>query len=99
MSNHEIEVHEIPVISTSHLTEEVAKLLTELKGQNPWTPCATWEYGYFLFLDRPEESDEDVPQCLLDIRNWLKAKGFESCWVRLDGSADIQPDLPAYEWV
>lgn len=94
----EISVHQIPVISTGHLTQEVAERLTANGDKNPWCPCAEWEFGFFLYLDEPEAGLEEPPQCLLDIRDWLKASGFTACWVRLDCDADRVPDLPFYDW-
>lgn len=95
------ETMQVPVISTGHLSPEVAKLLGERGDNNPFIPCAVWEYGYFIYLDEPEarESDEEVDiQCLLAIRDWLRAKGYRDGWVRLDCDADRVPDLPFYDW-
>lgn len=98
-----LEIHKIPMISTAHLTKEVADVLTERRDGNPWCPCAAWEFGYFLFLDEPEAGRTPVPQCLLDIRDWLRkqeAAGLldNSRWVRLDGDADAAENLPTYDW-
>jgi hypothetical protein len=90
-----LEVHQVPVISTAHLTEETSKALTALGNENTWCVCASWEHGFFLYLD---ELDDDVPQCLRDIADWLKRRGFTDCWVRLDSDADRADTLTAYEW-
>lgn len=91
----EIEVHQIPVISTSHLTREVAEQLTRERDKNPWCTCAAWEHGYFLYLD---ELPEGAPKCLEDICQWLKKHSFTACWVRLDCDGAPQEDLPTYDW-
>lgn len=90
-------IHRIPEISTAHITEEVSNRLH--KHDNPWCACAPYyDCGFFLYLDEPYGGDEPVPQCLLDIRDWLVAHGFTDRWVRLDCDAEQMPDLPAYDW-
>lgn len=51
-----------------------------------------------MYLDAIEDSGEDVPQCLLDIRYWLRAEGHTDCWVRLDSAAAKIEALPFYDW-
>lgn len=105
-----MEIQSLPVISTCHLTQEVADRLTKDGNENPWCVCASWEHGFFLHLDEleaAESDDEPTPQCLFDIRDWLRAKNlpctdgdrqFRGDWVRLDSSAETQEDLRAYDW-
>ena len=98
-----LEIHKIPMISTAHLTREVADVLTKRRDGNPWCPCAAWDYGYFLFLDNPEDCETPVPQCLLDILEWLRKQEVagvldNSRWVRLDESAEKVDELPTYNW-
>ena len=102
-----LEVHGIPVISTAHLTKEVADVLTKKGDGNPWVCCVPWGYGYFICLDdldEPYSPDGDpVPQCLLDICNWRRklereGKLDNSRWVRLDCDADRADSLPTYDW-
>ena len=85
----------MPVLSTGHLDEQTAAILTELGDANPWVACAEWEYGYFLYLDEPDES---APKCLHDIAAWLRTHGYSDCWVRLDCDGDKADDLPLYDW-
>lgn len=98
-----LEVHAIPVISTAHITGQVAQQLQ----RNPYRWCAGAAFsdnGFFLFLDEPCADPHDtVPQCLLDIRDWrmsLEREGKldNSRWVRLDCDADTVDDLPTYDW-
>ncbi|WP_153785318.1 hypothetical protein [Pseudomonas sp. EMN2] len=96
-----LETSVMPVISTAHLTAEVAERLAQ--GGTHWCPCASWPNGFFLFLDLLEDGDETVPQCLLDIRNWLRAHENskvidESRWVRLDADGAYADGLPIYDW-
>ena len=93
-----IEIHRIPVISTAHLTKEVAELLTRKRNNNPWLPCVEWEYGYLLHFGDLEARGSKAPKCLIDIANWLTASHFDDRWVRLDSDADVQDDLPYYDW-
>lgn len=98
-----LEVHTIPVISTAHITREVADRLDSRRQQ--WCACATYpDVGFFLYLDEPYSPGGDpVPQCLLDILDWrmrLEREGKldNSHWVRLDCDADLVDDLPTYDW-
>lgn len=92
----EIEIHRMPVISTGHLTEEVAKQLTTDGGmKHRWCSCAPWTFGYFIHLDEP---DEDAPQCLKDIRAWMLKHSIRGGWVLLDQDAEQMEDLPTYDW-
>lgn len=105
-----MEIHSLPVISTNHLTQEVSDTLTKDGNNNPWCACASWENGFFLHLDDLEAAvceGDSTPQCLFDIRDWLRAKNlvcthgdhkFRGDWVRLDRDADPVDDLPTYDW-
>jgi len=90
-----IETQQIPVISTAHLTREVAEVLDEQGYKNPWCVCAAWKFGYFLYLD---ELGEDAPQSLRAIHGWLTKHGFTDRWVCLDPDAPEVETLPTYEW-
>lgn len=98
-----LEIHTIPVISTAHITREVAERLDS--GHQQWCACAVYhDVGFFLYLDEPQPAEGDpVPQCLLDIRDWrmkLEREGKldNSRWVRLDCDADPAECLPTYDW-
>ena len=85
----------MPVISTGHVSEAVADVFTEKRDKNPWCPCLSWQHGWVLYLD---DVDEDAPQCLIDLADWLQKHGFHDCWVRLDMDADRATDLFHYDW-
>lgn len=105
-----MEIHSVPVISTNHLTKEAAERLSAAGNKNPWCVCASWEHGLFLHLDDLEAAtteEDPVPQCLYDIRDWMRSKNlictsgnttFRGDWVRLDGDADTEEDLRSYDW-
>lgn len=81
-----MEIHHIPVISTGHLTREVAEYLTAHGDDNPWCVCAPYQEGFFLYLEELEAYDPEsvhsdlasvvgrppMPQCLIDIRDWMR---------------------------
>lgn len=85
----------MPVISIGHLDEATADLFSRLQDKNEWCPCLGWQFGWVLHLGY---ADEDAPQCLQDITDWLQKHGYHDCWVRLDCDAGKADDLPFYEW-
>jgi hypothetical protein len=98
----QLEVHQIPSISLSHITKEVNDRLE--KDGGPWCACAQLDgCGFFLYLDEPQGTDaEPVPQCLTDIRDWrmeLESRGLldNSRWVRLDCDSDPVEGLATYK--
>lgn len=105
-----MEIHSLPVISTSHISQEVAERLTKEGNNNPWCPCASWEHGFFLHLDELEVRESEtvtIPKCLIQIRNWLREKNLRTTngntttradWVRLDSDGEIQNGLQSYPW-
>lgn len=94
-----VEILEIPAISTAHITEEVSDRLSADGGA--WCPVAEYiGVGFFVWLDEPHDhsgAKEPVPQCLLDITAWLK-KRRRTGLVMLDCDADTVPELPVYGW-
>lgn len=98
MSN-KIEHMQIPVISTAHLTKEIADVLTKQGDKNPWVICAPYEYGYFLWInDREHYEPGSVPECLLAISDALQQTDRLGVWVRLDADADKLQNAPTYNW-
>lgn len=105
-----MELISLPVISTSHLTQEVAATLTALGNGNAWVPCAAWPYGFFISLKTIEDkvaAGEEIPRCLQDIAAWLKTKDlpcsasghtWNGTWVQLDQAVDAVDELPTYSW-
>lgn len=100
-----MELHTLPLISTSHITPEVAHTLSVLREKNPWAAGAMWEFGFFLHLD---DLPEGTPQCLIDIRDWLRSKNLpcwsgptrvgSSPWIRIDRDGPEEVGLPIYDW-
>ena len=85
-----LEIHKMPSISTGHLTKEVADILTAQGDGNPWCPCATWEYGYFLFLDEPEAGLAPVPKTVSPATRWTTSR-LISCLGTIRSSQSGRP--------
>ena len=93
-------VMRVPVISTAHLTEDVACELAET------LPCedfygllhAGTPFGGFVACDDPDPPPtmEPLPKCLHDCFTWACDEGFE--WIRFDAEGDQIGELPVYEW-
>lgn len=91
------ETMQLPVISTGHLTQEVAARLTKEGDNNPWVICAPYDCGYFLWISHDQDDELKMPQCLRDIRAVLDI-GSTGVWVRLDSDAGFHPQIPVYNW-
>lgn len=93
-----VEMNVMPVISTGHIDKETAEALD---AGCDWCAQAKFEgYGYFLYLDDLECGATPAPQCLVDIRDWLRSTfGAENQnWVRLDRDAQSVDGLRTYDW-
>ena len=95
------EVHKVLVISTAHVTQEVAQMFQN--SENP-VPCLTWEHGWLLYLDVEDHIGAlEWPRCLVNI-GWrlrvLEAVGVvDNCRsVRLDSDAAKDEVLTVYDW-
>jgi hypothetical protein len=87
-------IDKVPVISTGHLSAAVAKQLEDLGDNNPWTSCASYLEGFFLYAQ--SEPEPDTPESLKAIFAWVREQGAE--WVRLDCDGDAIDELPQYDW-
>lgn len=96
MTTENIETYIVPVISTGHLEQHVAKAIHEDGDGNEWSiPVANYQYGCILFICSTAIPD-DWPVSVKGIHAWAKEKGYYM--VRLDCDADEVSDLPIYEW-
>lgn len=88
----------VPVISESHLTEEVAVSLVEtLPGELFHDrPCMIGSHGALVYCHDAETLPEDAPSCLRDALEWAKREGLE--WVRFDEDGDVIEGLAVYDW-
>lgn len=96
---HSYWVMQCPVISTGHLTADVAARFAEAM------PGGEFFYGLYHaptthggFVACPDETvlDDEVPRCLRDCMRWAMREGFE--WLRFDADGDQIGELTVYEW-
>lgn len=101
MSNPDLWIMTVPVISTGHLTPATRQELDETLNSdrvfdNIYT--VTFDTGWMFYnTEDPEilEEDDSVSPDLLDILRWAYERGYE--WVRVDADAGPVEDLPYYE--
>ncbi len=97
-------VMHIPVITTAHLTQEVAQALAEvLPGEDFYgLYCAVTAHGGFVAFGELGPMDLlELPKCLADVARWARRTGTpEECWewVRFDADGDQIGELTVYEW-
>lgn len=91
----------MPLISLDHLDQDTQDRLAA--GDAPWCACAVLPgAGVFLYLDELYDGDEAIPQCLIDVQQWLsdwsdkQDPRVNHRWVRLDQDAVTVPGLPVY---
>lgn len=85
---------EVPVISTSHLTEATARMLTVLGLRSPFSSdVAAYPEGFFYQVGTLIER---MPADLKKIHEW--ALKHDCPWVRFDADGVHIADLPDYEW-
>lgn len=93
----------IPVISTAHLTMEIAAEMTALlPGEDLYgLECAVTAFGAFVRFPEDHEALEDTPDlptCLRDVAVWVIGRQQECAWVRFDRDGDVRDGLPVYDW-
>lgn len=85
---------EVPVISTSHLTEATARMLTVLGLRSPFSSdVAAYPDGFFYQVGTLLER---MPADLKNIHEW--ALKHDCPWVRFDADGVHIAELPDYEW-
>ena len=93
-------VLQAPVISSEHLTENVAQELRDLLPGEDFYGflAAVTPFGGFIACDDPDapSTEPPLPQCLRDCFRWANNEGFE--WVRFDADGDQIGELTVYEW-
>lgn len=97
-----VEVFQIPVLSTAHLTKATNDLL--YAGPSAWHPhwfhhCAGYEFGWFLSVPTEEFQQANDPASPADIQavmTWARKHGFG--WIRLDSDGSVTNELPTYDW-
>ena len=89
-------IMQVPVLSTRHITPDLAELLNNLgSSPAPWDQEVIGiEGGWLLYVGSNEATD--VPEVLAPLFAWTASLGYE--WLRLDQDGDVIADLPAYDW-
>lgn len=99
MSNSELWIMNVVVISTGHLTPATRQELDETLNSdrvfdNIYT--VTFDTGWMFYnTEDPDFLEGDVSPDLLNILCWAYERGYE--WVRVDANADPVEELPYYE--
>lgn len=90
-------VMKCPVLTTGHLTGDVAAGLTEvLPGEDfHGLDVMIGAFGAMVRCVDEEEVLKSVPACLRTALAWAIAEGFD--WVRFDAEGDQIGDLTVYE--
>lgn len=89
---------QVPVISSAHITQETAELLTRNPDTLP-VEVAPYRYGWFVFIFIPE-IDVSLPADLAEVFGWFREQPqFEGAnWLRIDADGDVVDGLPTYDW-
>jgi len=82
-------VLQVPVISTAHLPSSDAVDECECLA-------ASYDNGWFVYMDDDEPEDGTVPEWYLAVWRWATPKGYS--WVRFDSDGDRIDDLPTFDW-
>lgn len=90
---------QVPVISSAHITQETAELLTQNSSSMP-VPVATYRHGWFAFIFSPDIDNGVLPADLEEVAAWYRQlPEFDyGGWLRLDSDGDVVPELPTYDW-
>lgn len=89
-------IMQVPVLSTGHVTRELAELLNNLgRSPAPWgQEVIDIEGGWLLYVGANEATD--VPDVLKPLFAWTASLGYE--WLRLDQDGGVIAGLPIYDW-
>ena len=98
------EVQRVPVISTGHITEATAQVLSKLALRNAsyddyaGPRVAAYPEGFWLYV--PDDwSDQFTSDDLRAIFGWFDTLDLGGDrWLRLDRDGPVIPALPTYDW-
>lgn len=86
-------------LGTSHLPQEQMQRISEAD-----TIVVEREYGALVWVghDDPEEQDERLIESgfpdLVTVLQYARTLGNDIYWVQFDADAEINPNLPTWEW-
>ena len=86
-------IMQVPVLSTSHLTEATARYLTGHGTNIQFGSCAVYQEGFFL---QTISKYDPMPEDLKAVLAWTEKRDY--AWIRFDADGDCIDELPVYEW-
>jgi hypothetical protein len=98
-------IEKIIVLSTMHLTKEVAEALPVFVTNDadlsltPWWPSWTRPEGWMFYVPPRDAEDAryaNAPVCIQACVNMARAVGC--CWLMLDRDGTVLDGLPTWEW-
>lgn len=89
---------QIPVITTGHLTMDVAMQLSEvLPGETYFgIEVSPTRHGAYVRCSENCIADPMIPECMSDCLSWAHDAGFE--WLRFDCDGSDVLELRHYDW-
>ena len=89
---------QIPVITTAHITLDVAVSLSKLLTGETYfgIEVSPTRHGAFVRCAEITIADPEIPECMSDCLSWAHDAGFE--WLRLDADGSEVAELEIYEW-
>lgn len=85
-------VMHVPVLSTSHIKQEV------LNNLGPEFQVLNMKEGAFVWIGSDAYASANTSEELKPVIRWMNNRYPKEWWVRFDRDGDIIPELPAFEW-
>lgn len=93
------EYQTLPVISTGHLKQPTAQLLSRsMPDCQMVDEVIAAPYPHGLFLHLPVDGEPTEFEDLEEIRGWLDSQLHSNGWLRLDSDGPYIAGLTTYEW-
>lgn len=101
MSEQEVHAYWVmrcPMITTAHLTQDVAQALADTPpGEDFYgAPCMIGSHGGMICTSASLVLSSDAPESLRRVVAWARREGFD--WLRVDADGDQIGELMIYEW-
>ena len=100
-----LEISQMLVVSTAHVSQETAKRIDSAYGKNfedlmddaHWLPSFIREEGWMFYAGNLDERElEGAPDDLLKVLRFAADHGCT--WVMFDADGPDVEELPSYEW-
>lgn len=95
-------VMHVPVISSSHITAQDGRILTEAPEDVEGHLCRLGDTGDILVMDEENKNlitewqQAGLSSAFIDLM--LRMRGLGYCYVRIDADGDVLDGLPTFEW-